>query len=134
MTDASQAIARLRELRAKATAGRLLALPQKPNWDVYWHVTDGEDFVCQLYSEHVEFDNAKANAAAIVAAMNSLESLLACAEALVPFAEEHEYWKNEPPEKLMMSDGDGTLSPADIPWAAIQRARAALQALAGGKR
>ena len=80
--SASEAIARLRELRAKATAGRLLALPQKPNWDVYWHVTDGEDFVCQLYSEHVEFDNAKANAAAIVAAMNSLDALLECAEAL----------------------------------------------------
>jgi hypothetical protein len=80
--SASDVIARLRELRAKATAGRLLALPQKPNWDVYWHVTDGEDFVCQLYSEYVEFDNAKANAAAIVAAMDSLDALLECAEAL----------------------------------------------------
>jgi len=83
--SASDVIARLRELRAKATAGRLLALPDNPKSDIFWHVSDGDDWVCQMFNRH-EFDNAKANAAAIVAAMNSLPKLLECAEALEKIA------------------------------------------------
>jgi hypothetical protein len=79
--SASEAIARLRELRAKATAG-----PWKPI-----DASDGKgNFYCHRPRMSVQFHDIEdqydrldfANAAAIVAAMNSLEPLLACAEAL----------------------------------------------------
>ena len=47
-------------------------------------------------------------------------------EALEPFAAEYDYWCKDVPPRLMLSDGEGTLSPADISWDAIVRARAAL--------
>jgi len=47
-------------------------------------------------------------------------------EALKPFAAEYDYWVKDVPAQLMLSDGEGTCSPADIPWEAIVRARAAL--------
>jgi hypothetical protein len=123
--SASDVIARLRELRAKATAGRLLALPDNPKSDKVWRVSDGEDFVCQLFSGHGEFDNAKANAAAIVAAMNSLPALLECASVLADIAaqktgaelDEDQY------EHADFEGGYGIV---------IDKARAALQALAEG--
>jgi len=52
-------------------------------------------------------------------------------EALKPFADEWEYWKDDADIAeqgyLIVSDGDGTLSPANIPVAAFHAARAALE-------
>ena len=59
-----------------------------------------------------------------IQALESRERVLR--EALEPFAAEYEYWVKDVPPRLMLSDGEGTLSPADIPWDAIVRARAAL--------
>ena len=64
---------------------------------------------------------------ACVARIEALESRQrVLREALEPFAAEYEYWVKDVPERLMLSDGEGTLSPADIPWDAIVRARRAL--------
>jgi len=122
--SASETIARLRELRAKATAGRLLALPDNPKSDKVWRVSDGEDFVCQLFSGHGEFENAKANAAAIVAAINSLPALLECAEALEDLAD------------MVSEAGQYMTAQSGMTAARLgesrDKARAALDALAGG--
>jgi hypothetical protein len=99
MTDASQAIARLRELRGLATKGK---------WSAFSHPELGE---LSCY-----------DAAAIVAAMNSLESLLACASVLADIAaqktgaelDEDQY------EHADFEGGYGII---------IDKARAALQAL-----
>jgi hypothetical protein len=73
--SASEAIARLRELRAKATAGE-------------WHseagyVMHANDPIARcIWLLGDEQAKSSENAAAIVAAMNSLPALLECAEAL----------------------------------------------------
>ena len=77
MTDASQAIARLRELRAKATAGPW----ETVGWNDATSIEGADVFVCGRLAL-LDGGKHKKDAAAIVAAMNSLESLLACAEAL----------------------------------------------------
>jgi hypothetical protein len=60
-----------------------------------------------------------------VTAMPQRELLAEALDALEPFAGEYEYWVTDIPEQLMLSDGNGTLSPADIKWGSIVRARAA---------
>lgn len=57
------------------TKGPWMALPDNPKADYYWRVSDGENFVCQMFSKHCEFDNAKANARLIAAAPRLLEEL-----------------------------------------------------------
>jgi hypothetical protein len=121
--SASDVIARLRELRAKATAG-----PWKPI-----DASDGKgNFYCHRPRMSVQFHDIEdqydrldfANAAAIVAAMNSLEPLLACAEALQSIVRISE-----------ATDDLTELSAKDIIEALVnceQTARAALQALAEG--
>ena len=98
MTDASQAIARLRELRAKATAGNWFEDSQRvqdsDRRDYYYNIyaPNGRIIADTLNSDMVLLEDngegasldvvGRANAAAIVAAMNSLPALLECAEAL----------------------------------------------------
>lgn len=125
--NASEAIARLRELREKATSGR---------WEVGDLDRNGQRIV---RNEHIELatlwhhsvgsieKEMEANAAAIVAAMNSLESLLACAEALA-MADEliHELADERTPAHVEMT-------PAEEALVAFRRhTRAALDALAEG--
>ena len=65
------------------TKGPWMALPVNPKADYYWRVSDGEDFVCQIFSKHGEFDNAKANARLIAAApelLGALSQLLVAVE------------------------------------------------------
>ena len=74
--SASDVIARLRELRAKATAGEWRA-----NGGTYIYPLDR----CYPSKDRIADCggiDAFTNAAAIVAAMNSLDALLECAEAL----------------------------------------------------
>ena len=82
--SASEKIARLRELRGKATPTPWSAKKEAfddDTWErqyVYHAIPHGEMPVAFPLGGNRE----DANAAAIVAAMNSLEPLLACAEAL----------------------------------------------------
>ena len=112
--SASEAIARLRELRAKATAEVLhkhfmacATLPSREDFGVWpeW-ARDSRNWP---YLRHVT-----SSTPAIVAAMNSLEPLLACAEALEPFA-------------CRTGGFLGNITDEDV-----SKARAALQALAEG--
>ncbi len=96
--SASDKIARLRELRAKATAGNWFEDSQRvqdsDRRDYYYNIyaPSGRIIADTLNSDMVLLEDngegvsldvvGRANAAAIVAAMNSLEALLACAEAL----------------------------------------------------
>jgi hypothetical protein len=123
MTDASSAIARLRELRAKATAGPWYA-PVTSEGDVWDAHANGDPGIPLMRSERGNYrswgrslddDERNANAAAIVAAMNSLDALLECAAAL------HQ-----------LLDDLGQLAPAEPSIQAVEEARAALDALAGG--
>jgi hypothetical protein len=98
--SASDVIARLRELRAKATAGNWFEDSQRvqdsDRRDYYYNIyaPNGRIIADTLNSDMVLLEDngegasldvvGQANAAAIVAAMNSLESLLACASALSP--------------------------------------------------
>lgn len=59
----------------KFTPGPWIALPNAPRADDYWRVSDREDFVCQMFSERCEFENAKANAHLIAAAPDLYEAL-----------------------------------------------------------
>ena len=103
--SASDEIARLRELRAKVTAGPWAIAGQRAEWAT---IITGKDGEAKIDARHPE------DAAAIVAAMNSLESLLACAEAL---------------EKIARSPTGGVgCNPAEF----VKDARAALDALARG--
>jgi len=113
--SASQAIARLRELRANATAGPWSVINDK---SPYWIVNKNGD--AELGTFAVARDVWwEANAAAIVAAMNSLESLLAVAEAAQRVVE---HWQLAP----------GNTYPSSSHAAKISELGAALQALAGG--
>ncbi len=124
--SASDVIARLRELRAKATAGNWFEDSQRvqdsDRRDYYYNIyaPSGRIIADTLNSDMVLLEDngegasldvvGRANAAAIVAAMNSLEPLLACAEALVEL------------QDIVSSNG----------LAHSNKARAALQALAEG--
>jgi len=116
--NANDVIARLRELRAKATAGEWELDPSG--------YVKGSD-ICDLTvldATVAEFLQI-ANAAAIVAAMNSLDALLECASVLADIAaqktgaelDEDQY------EHADFEGGYGIV---------IDKARAALQALAEG--
>jgi len=89
--NASEKIARLRELRSKATAGPWVS-PITSEGDV-WDMNDdkflpgiplmrAERGNYKSWGRSLSNDEREANAAAIVAAMNSLEPLLACASVL----------------------------------------------------
>jgi hypothetical protein len=113
MTDASSAIARLRELRAKATAGPLV-----------YASMGGEIVTIRLgmMAKTIARDVSPEDAAPIVAAMNSLESLLECAEALADLSS----WFTTP-----QVGGQVWMIPAGERGAddAVKQARAALDAL-----
>jgi hypothetical protein len=110
--SASDVIARLRELRAKAHFGRLESKPwdDEPNLRNVIAPDTGALLAVELLSE---------DAAAIVAAMNSLESLLACESALQRLS-------------FMAQTSGGTAGRDEALVAAIAEAAAALQALAEG--
>jgi hypothetical protein len=99
--NASDVIARLRELRDKAYKGKWCVNGELGIEGERSSATDYDPLVIgglkggrgyieyphyALYSQPTKTEG-KANAAAIVAAMNSLESLLACAEAVQGVAE-----------------------------------------------
>lgn len=117
--SASEAIARLRELRAKATAGEWR---QHLVDDTTIIAHDGDEIASTWpdggHDADADFDadteRHEANAAAIVAAMNSLPALLECAEAL---------------RALVVAVDEG---PASLVIQCKREARSALQALAGG--
>ncbi len=85
--SATNVIARLRELRAKATGGTWFSESARVNAS---NSDESDRFYPEAFTVadcdmdvRIDHDTtATANAAAIVAAMNSLEPLLACAEAL----------------------------------------------------
>jgi hypothetical protein len=133
--SASDVIARLRELRAKATAGEWFAA----DWTYDFGsglttiearepetLSEGQSSIWPdqvrkvLVAETQGGTNPLEDAAAIVAAMNSLESLLACAEALQGLLYHAGIHDADPEDH---DDSDHTLE---------RRARAALQALAEG--
>jgi hypothetical protein len=131
--SASEAIARLRELRAKATAGPWCA-PDASEGDVWAVAINGDPFIPLMRSERGNYkswgksltnDERNANAAAIVAAMNSLPALLECAEALADLSS----WFTTP-----QVGGQVWMIPAGERGAddAVKQARLALQALAEG--
>jgi hypothetical protein len=141
--SASDVIARLRELRAKATAGNWFEDSQRvqdsDRRDYYYNIyaPSGRIIADTLNSDMVLLEDngegasldvvGRANAAAIVAAMNSLESLLACAEALEVFARAARSIDVDPPGDHEPSHGRGSVTAGDL-----RKARLALQALAGG--
>jgi hypothetical protein len=111
-----ETIARLRELRAKATAGEWWASPR---------VGYGIDLI--LSGDVLVGEFSPDDAAAIVAAMNSLPALLECAEALEQMMSAHANLYEtvfSDPARGIKADPD-----ADI---VRREARAALQALAEG--
>lgn len=117
--NASDVIARLRELRAKATAGVLhkhfmacATLPSREDFGVWpeW----AQDPHNWPYLRHVTNSTP-----AIVAAMNSLPALLECASALQRLS-------------FMAQTTGGTAGRDEALVAAIKEAAAALQALAEG--
>jgi hypothetical protein len=119
---ASETIARLRELQSKRTPGPWeLAGDEQTEWAAFVTGPSGKP-VGEIYP-----DNA-ANAAAIVAAMNSLEPLLACAEALSPMLrglKEADYYCPDD----VAEDHTVLIS---VTIAELREARAALHALAEG--
>jgi hypothetical protein len=151
--SASEAIARLRELHAKATAGPWVTareafeegIQKHPNWGLIyancekdftvlplidcfrpWITTDEEQDKCRElnaqsgFKEFHEPAQIASNAAAIVAAMNSLDALLECAEAVQKI---HDH----------LSDYIDARKTVDVSVAvAFETSRAALQALAEG--
>ena len=88
-----------------------------------WNSRYAKDGGVWAYVETKDVWYAMARAA--LSAMPQRELLADALEALEPFAGEYEYWVTDIPEQLMLSDGNGTLSPADIKWGSIVRARAA---------
>ncbi len=139
--SASEKIARLRELRAKATAGDWFEDSQRvqdsDRRDYYYNIyaPSGRIIADTLNSDMVLLEDngdgasldvvGRANAAAIVAAMNSLDALLECASVLADIAaqktgaelDEDQY------EHADFEGGYGIV---------IDKARLALQALAEG--
>lgn len=84
--SASEAIARLRELRAKATAGEW-----KPVSFYRSTQLQGENFIVAGRVGVLDGSNHQQDAACIVAAMNSLEPLLACADLVAML---HDIWND----------------------------------------
>jgi hypothetical protein len=159
--SASEAIARLRELRAKATAGPWVTareafeegIQKHPNWGLIyancekdftvlplidcfrpWITTDEEQDKCRElnaqsgFKEFHEPAQIASNAAAIVAAMNSLDALLECAEALASFK-----ITDETVRSLQANAPIGRpLLTVYVDLETALKARAALQALAEG--
>ncbi len=131
--SASDVIARLRELRAKATAGDWLAI-KSPRHN-HWKIGDGRSVyfdVCNFINiEHFAkwgtSGTAEDNAKYTAAAMNSLPALLECAEALEVFARAARSIDVDPPGDHEPSHGRGSVTAGDL-----RKARAALQALAEG--
>ncbi len=121
--SASEAIARLRELRAKATAGKWEVYAKGGGYPLYVraHRPGMPDIAFVNKSPRsTTWADGETNAAAIVAAMNSLDALLECAEAVRGV------------EQLLGEyiDKNGTV---DVKIAlAFETSRAALQALAEG--
>ncbi len=115
--SASDVIARLRELRANATGPYWSCKPAVPGAKQMFYLSgnhDANNREVDIGTIQGGYYSCEHNAAAIVAAMNSLESLLECAEAL---------------ERLLpeaINDRYVTQS------GAVDKARAALQALAEG--
>jgi len=66
---------------SKHTPGSWIALPNDPKRDDFWRVSDGEDFICQMFSKHGEFENAKANARLIASAPTMIAYIIKKAEA-----------------------------------------------------
>jgi hypothetical protein len=136
--SASEAIARLRELRAKATAGDWLAI-KSPRHN-HWKIGDGRSVyfdVCNFINiEHFAkwgtSGTAEDNAKYTAAAMNSLPALLDAASQLEKLTEAAScirHWHDA------MADGSGMVVSAEHVrklWDATEQARAALQALAEG--
>jgi hypothetical protein len=114
--SASEKIARLRELRAKATGPYWSCKPAVPGAKQMFYLSgnhDANNREVDIGTIQGGYYSCEHNAAAIVAAMNSLEGLLRCADALqLLHARYLLIIGNEGPEAL--------------------EARAALQALAGG--
>jgi len=108
---ASSAIARLRELRSKATPGEWRA-----NGGTYIYPLDRCDPAKDRIADCGGFD-AFTNAAAVVAAMNALPALLECAEAAQRVVE---HWQLSP----------GNTYPSSSHAAKISDLSAALDALA----
>jgi hypothetical protein len=83
--SASDVIARLRELRAKATGPYWSCKPAVPGAKQMFYLSgnhDANNREVDIGTIQGGYYSCEHNAAAIVAAMNSLEPLLACAEAL----------------------------------------------------
>jgi hypothetical protein len=131
--SATQAIARLRELREKATAGPWVTRRHKLHDHEKWgplveigqreeQIGDSsaavfgpdEEWIGDNVIVQVSSSDSDTDAAAIVAAMNSLPALLECAEAL---------------RALVVAVDEG---PASLVIQCKREARAALQALAEG--
>ena len=121
--SASEAIARLRELRAKATAGKWEVYAKGGGYPLYVraHRPGMPDIAFVNKSPRsTTWADGETNAAAIVAAMNSLDALLECAEAVQKI---HDH----------LSDYIDARKTVDVSVAvAFETSRAALQALAGG--
>jgi len=120
--SATNVIARLRELRAKATAGPWVTV----GWNDATSIEGADVFVCGRLAL-LDGGKHKKDAAAIVAAMNSLDALLECAEALaIADLLIHELADERTPANVEMT-------PAEDALVAFRRhTSAALQALAGG--
>jgi len=134
--SASDVIARLRELRAKATAGEWLAI-KSPRHN-HWKIGDGRSVyfdVCNFINiEHFAkwgtSGTAEDNAKYTAAAMNSLPALLECAEALEPLMRAYEDLLEDVRERIADPNGDcddvETITALDPRY---RKARAALLAL-----
>jgi hypothetical protein len=112
--SATETIARLRELRANATAGEWETSLTADSYEQRAIYGPNHEQIAKVINGSAMPGRTTANAAAIVAAMNSLESLLECAEALEQFRSHYPHGVNR-----------------DLDEAA-SKARAALHALAEG--
>lgn len=133
--SASDVIARLRELRANATGPYWSCKPAVPGAKQMFYLSgnhDANNREVDIGTIQGGYYSCEHNAAAIVAAMNSLESLLACAaqlEKLTEAASCIRHWHDA------MADGSGMVVSAEHVrklWDATEQARRALQALAEG--
>jgi hypothetical protein len=122
--SASEAIARLRELRAKATAGEWESGAEFDSDFRDILNADGDSIAYGFASSGTGILRPQ-DSAAIVAAMNSLDSLLECAEALADLSS----WFTTP-----QVGGQVWMIPAGKRGAddAVKQARAALDALGKG--
>jgi hypothetical protein len=126
--SASDVIARLRELRAKATAGPWVTV----GWNEATSI-EGADVFVRGRLGFLDGGKHKQDAAAIVAAMNSLESLLDAAEQGDNLIRAINRYVATRAVYLMNLEEDQTqIDARDKLGTALEKARAALQALAEG--